>query len=183
MSAVTLSDSKSTIQTDPLRNFKFLVNLAHPGISGMVRLGFMSVGGLSVSTDMIPYREGGNNTTARKLPGQTNFAALSLTRGMVVGTNQMWLWFKEIFNVVAGGGRGTAGNDFRTNFVIQLLDHPVTSGPTPIKAEWTVYNAWPSSLQYSDLDAGGNGVEIEQMTLENEGWDLGWADSAPGSSL
>lgn len=183
MPAVVLRDSKSSIETDPLRNFKFLVDISKPGLESMRLLGFMSAGGLSASTDVIPYREGGNNTTTRKMPGQTNFGDISLTRGMVVGTPQMWQWFCEIFFVVQGGGRGRAGNNFRTIFHIHVLDHPVTQGPTPIKATVHIYNAWPSAIAYTDLDAGGNGVMIEQLTLSHEGFEIDWAGSGAGVSL
>lgn len=183
MAAVTLRDSKSTIETDPLRNFKFQVNIAKSGLEDMLRLGFMSASGLSVSTDVIPYREGGNNTTTRKLPGQTNFGDITLSRGMVMGTAHMWSWFCEIFFVTQGGGRGRAGNNFRTDFQILVLDHPVTLGPTPVKGAFTVYNAWPSAIAYSDLDAGGNGVMIEQMTLSHEGFDAAYAGPGAGVSL
>lgn len=183
MAAVTLHDSKSSIETDPIRNFKFHVNIAKSGLEDMIRLGFMSASGLAATTDMIPYREGGNNTTTRKMPGQTNFGAVTLSRGMVMGTSQMWRWFCEIFFVIQGGGRGRAGNNFRTNFHINVLDHPVTAGPTPIKARFEVYNAWPTTVAYSDFDAGGNGVMIEQLTLEHEGFDVGWASAGAGASL
>jgi phage tail-like protein len=138
---------------------------------------------MAVNTDMIPYREGGYNTTPRKLPGQSNFSPISLSRGCIMGTSQMWNWFREIFSATQGGGRGRAGNNFRQDFTIKLLDHPVTLGPTPVKMQWKVYNAWPTVLQYSTLDAGGNGLEIEQMTLEHEGWELQWASASPGASL
>lgn len=183
MPGVTLVDSKSTIETDPIRNFKFQVNIAHGGIADMIRLGFMSCSGLAASTDMIPYREGGNNTTTRKMPGQTNFGPITLSRGMIMGTRQMWLWFCEIFYVVQGGGRGRAGDNFRSNFHINVLDHPVTQGLVPIKARFNVYNAWPTVVAYSDFDAGGNGVMIEQLTLEHEGFDVHTAGPGAGVSL
>lgn len=183
MAAVTLADSKSSIETDPMRNFKFRVNITKSGIESMRFLGFMSASGLAVNTDVIPYREGGNNTTTRKLPGQTNFGDITLARGMVIGTNQMWRWFSEIFFVNQGGGRGRAGNNFRLNFHIEVLDHPVTSGPTPVKARFHIYNAWPTAIAYSDLDAGGNGVMIEQLTLAHEGFDVEWGSTAAGASL
>lgn len=183
MGAVTLRDSKSSIETDPLRNFKFQVNIAPAGLESMLRLGFMSASGLAANTDVIPYREGGNNTTTRKMPGQTNFGDITLGRGMVMGTREMWLWFCEIFFVVQGGGRGRAGNNFRTIFHINVLDHPVTQGPTPIKSRFHIYNAWPTAIAYSDLDAGGNGVMIEQLTLAHEGFDLEWAGPGAGESL
>lgn len=185
MPGVTLLDSKSTIETDPIRNFKFQVNIAHAGIEDMIRLGFMSCSGLAATTDMIPYREGGNNTTTRKMPGQTNFGPITLSRGLIMGTRQMWRWFTEIFYVVQGSSpeqRG-AGNDFRSNFYINVLDHPVTFGQTPIKAQFLVYNAWPTTVAYSDFDAGGNGVMIEQLTLEHEGFKVLTAGAGRGESL
>lgn len=183
MPGVTLHDSKSTIETDPIRNFKFQVNIPKDGIPDMIRLGFMSASGLAANTDMIPYREGGNNTTTRKMPGQTNFGPITLSRGMVMGTNQMWRWFTQIFYVIQGGGSGVAGNNFRTNMYINVLDHPVTQGLTPIKARFLVYNAWPTVIAYSDFDAGGNGVMIEQLTLEHEGFKVEWAGAGAGVSL
>jgi len=186
MAAVTLRDSRSSIETDPIRNFKFHVNIAKDGIEDMIRLGFMSASGLAANTDMIPYREGGNNTTTRKMPGQTNFGPITLSRGMVMGTSHMWRWFTEIFYVIQGTSpqRRGAGNNFRVGqFTIDVLDHPVTFGPTPVKARFTVFNAWPTVVAYSDFDAGGNGVMIEQLTLEHEGFTVDWAGAGAGVSL
>ena len=37
---------------------------------------------------------------------------------------------------------------------------------------YKVYRCWPSRYQaLSDLDANGNAVAIEQIQLENEGWE------------
>lgn len=173
-----LRDSKSTIATDPLRNFKFHVNVHHPipGAPDMVKFGFMGCTGLSAAIETIPYREGGDNTTTRKMPGQANFNDITLSRGVVVGTFTAWYWLREIFFVTQGGGRAYPGNNFRGIIDILVLDHPVNyAGNTPAKVKFRVYNAWPTALQYSDLDAGGNAVLIEQMTLAHEGWDMWWA--------
>lgn len=176
----------STVATDPLRNFKFHVNIHHqsPGGSPLIRLGFMGASGLSAATDPIPYREGGMNTTTRKLPGQTNFSDISLARGVILGTKQSWQWFTELFAVQNGNGLGRPGGNFRANMDIKVLDHPVTDRENvPSKMLVKVYNAWPISIAYSDLDAGGNAVLIEQMTLTHEGWEVFWADSAGTESL
>jgi phage tail-like protein len=37
-----------------------------------------------------------------------------------------------------------------------------------------VYNAWPTTVAYSDLNAGDNALYVEQMTLVHEGFDLNW---------
>lgn len=57
------------LATDPLRNFKFNVNIMHPHIRGFATMGFMTVSGLNITTEVIPYREGGMNTTTQKMPG------------------------------------------------------------------------------------------------------------------
>lgn len=157
--------------TDPLRNFKFRFTIAKPSIPGMTELGFMSVSGLAANTPAIEYREGGNNTTTRKMPGQTSFPPITCQRGVAVGSNALWQWYIEIFHVVQGGGRGFVGNDFRSDMVLEVLDHPVSMGPThPIKARFQIFNAWPSAIQFSDFDAGGNALMMESMTIEHEGF-------------
>lgn len=180
------------LNSDPLRNFRYKVTLAHPNIPSMALMGFMSVSGLAVQNEVIPYREGGNNTTTRKMPGQSDFGPISLTRGMMaapvtppsgagqgVGINEAYQWLTQVFTVQAGAGLNLApGSNFRIGVVIDILDHPVTFGPSsagvdstpPTKARFLVYNAWPMSLSYSDLEAGGNAVVIENLTLAHEGW-------------
>ena len=170
----TLRDSKSTIQTDPVRNFKFHVNINKTPARGgqsLTRLGFMNMSGLSATTSTIPYREGGNNTTQRKMPGQTDFADITLSRGVVLGMNQPWNWMEEIFHVNQGEGSGRPGNNFRCQIDVLVLAHPVTySGNTPAYVKYRIYNAWINGLAFSELDAGGNAVYVEQMTIVHEGF-------------
>jgi hypothetical protein len=37
-----------------------------------------------------------------------------------------------------------------------------------------VYNAWITSLAYSDLNAGDNAILVEQMSLTHEGFEVIW---------
>jgi phage tail-like protein len=171
MAGIAPNSSIAHMTTDPLRNFKFLVTIAGHGFNG-VNMGFMSVSGLSVTTEVIPYREGGMNTTTQKMPGQSDFAPLTLSKGVAVGTagNANMNWMKELFTVMQGTGTRLAGAaDFRTTVQIKVLDHPVTKGITPVKALFTVYNA---SVAFSDFDAGANALLIQQMTLAHEGFDF-----------
>lgn len=55
----TTTNSIARLATDPLRNFKFQVQIQHPSLKTFARMGFMSVSGLNVTTEVIPYREGG----------------------------------------------------------------------------------------------------------------------------
>src|SRR5687767_4955119 len=97
------------LASDPLRNFKFRVEIPKVvrGYQSMAHLGFMAVSGLAATTEPISYREGGDNTTPRKMPGQTDFPPASLTRGLVGNAADkalLWNWYREIFTAIAGGG-------------------------------------------------------------------------------
>jgi len=190
------------LNSDPLRNFRFRVAINHPSsqLSNLARMGFMACSGLSVNNEVIPYREGGNNTTTRKMPGQSDFGPLTLTRGFMaapiengvtsnIGTKEIYTWFTQIFSVAIGAGFGSATTNFRVGLTIDVLEHPITNGgmaagrdqPPPIKARFAVYNAWPMGYSFSDLEAGGNAVFIENLTLAHEGWAVITANQDPGS--
>lgn len=167
-----------TPETDPLRNFKFQVEIPHvvpAPYNRPIRLGFMAASGLASTTEPISYREGGDNTTPRKMPGQSDFPPISLTRGMVgsaIDKTLLWQWYREIFFVVQGQGLNPGpSHDFRSDIYIRVLHHPVTRGTPQVAASWKAYNCWPSALAFSDLDAGGNGVMVTNLTLMNEGFD------------
>lgn len=89
---------------DPLRNFKFRVQFVDVQNSTIRTLladtGFISVSGIGIQTDMIPYREGGDNTIVRKLPGQSDVGPLTLIGGVFAQNySAQWEWFKQVFAV------------------------------------------------------------------------------------
>lgn len=178
-------------RSDPLRNFKFQVQINHPNLTDLNHLGFMAVSGLQVSTEQIAYREGGLNTFTRKMPGQSDFPPVVMSRGMFVGNALLWDWFREIFYVGAGAGP-VYNNQFRASIIIRVLPHPsatppggadapVTQVPNAGVAAWKLHNAWPLSMSFGDLDAGGNGIIMEQMTFAHEGLEFTIASSTPGA--
>lgn len=193
----TIKNNRSTLETDPIRNFRFLVNFEAldgnvtgiPGGKNSVQLGFTSVSGLSVQTDSIPYREGGYNTTFHQIPGQTTFAPVSFQRGLVLGTKQNWEWMRKLFATVQGGttSSNVGVNNFRCNIEIQVLSHPIagtgadddSTANDHIAQRFKIYNAWITSLAYSDLNAGDNAIFVEQMTVVHEGFDASFGTRLP----
>jgi phage tail-like protein len=179
----TLMDGrKSHITTDPVRNFKFLVNIRHSfndtkfGNQNLARMGFMNMSGLAMTTEVIPYREGGNNTTQRKMPGQSNFNDVTLSRGVVLGNTQPWAWTRQIFSANAGEGNAGPTTNFRCNVDVYVLAHPVTnSNRPPAHVKFRIYNAWITGLAFSELDAGGNAVLVQQLTLAHKGFEMNMA--------
>lgn len=202
-SAVT--NTLSTLITDPVRNFKFIVSIYPNGsspVTGSVgaqgttgwskdfgSLGFVSVGGLSVTTEPIAYREGGYNTNVHQIPGQSSFTPITLSKGIMLGNDAHWKWMKQLFSVFTANASGGLGSNFRCTVDIQVLSHPnpqasggassqgTTSTASGAITEHTsmffrVYNAWISNISYSNLDAGANSLMVEEMTLVHEGFDV-----------
>ena len=208
----TILNNRSNIATDPIRNFRFLVTFkpqntltqnsvntagaitstnSTPGNTGWstglaaIPFGFTSVSGMAVSTDSIPYREGGYNTTVHQIPGQTSFAPLTLQRGVLLGSDQNWQWMKELFQTVQGSVTRSVADNFRVDIDIDVLSHPIASTATAsnspttsytdhVSMRFKVYNAWLTSLAYSDLNAGDNAILVEQMSLVHEGFEVVW---------
>ena len=165
---VIQSSSMAHLATDPLRNFKFRVTIeAFPNIT----YGFMSVSGMNITTEVISYREGAMNTTTQKMPGQSDFSPITLSRGLAVGNPVDLLWMAQLFKVIQGTGKFGANNDFRSNIHLDVIGHPVTTPTAPVVARFKVYNAWPTTLSFSDLDAGASQLLVAQIALAHEGWD------------
>ena len=198
----TLINNRSNLATDPIRNFRFLVTF-QPHASGQtgapfadpVQFGFTSVSGFSVTTESIPYREGGYNTTVHQIPGQTTFAPITLQRGVLINTRQNWDWMRKLFATVQGGADNVQGVSFRCDLEVAVLSHPIpgsaggtgTGGSNEaandhVAMRFKVYNAWITSVAYSDLNAGDNAIFVEQATLVHEGFDLNWATDITSGS-
>jgi phage tail-like protein len=197
----TIINNRSTLITDPLRNFRFLVTFIPQQRTGTgwantltsATFGFTSVSGMAVQTDSIPYREGGYNTTVHQIPGQTSFAPLQLQRGVLLNSSQNWDWMKELFQTVQVNNTRKTPENFRCDIEIEVLSHPIAgSGVTTALADgrqqdhvamrFRVFNAWVTSVAYSDLNAGDNAILVEQMAVVHEGFDVKWAPSLTESA-
>jgi len=193
----TANNRLSAIQTDQFRNFRFLVTFEPKDTNQTAsfgtnfgKMGFVSVSGLTVSTESIAYREGGFNTNFHQLPGQSSFTPITLSKGISVGQKEHALWMKRLFAISTGTAQSGVGAEFRCNVNIQVLSHPNpkaltgsddASAGTPFDTDlhssmkFKVYNAWITNIGYSNLDAGGNTLMVEEMTLVHEGFDVSFA--------
>jgi phage tail-like protein len=184
----------STLMTDPVRNFRFLVTFQPTDewkdTVKPAKMGFVSLSGLSVTTEPIAYREGGYNTNVHQIPGQSAFTPITLSKGVMLGQDSNIKWMKRLFSVITPTLTSGVGAGFRANIDIQVLSHPNPQASTGIAAtqaqaqtaytqhtslRFKVYNAWISSLSYSNLDAGANTLMVEEMSLVHEGFDVVYA--------
>jgi phage tail-like protein len=184
----------STLMTDPVRNFRFLVTFLPTDewkdAAKPAKMGFVSLSGLSVTTEPIAYREGGYNTNVHQIPGQSAFTPITLSKGVMLGQDSNMKWMKRLFSVITPSISQGVGAGFRCDIDIQVLSHPnpqASTGAATTQAQATaasgqhtslrfkVYNAWISSLSYSNLDAGANTLMVEEMSLVHEGFDVAYA--------
>ena len=192
MAAIT--NTLSNLMTDPVRNFRFLVTFQPTAdwkdTVKPAKMGFVSLSGLSVTTEPIAYREGGYNTNVHQIPGQSAFTPITLSKGVMLGQESNMAWMKRLFSVITPSVTQGVGAGFRCNIDIQVLSHPnpqASTGGAATQAQastpydqhtslrFKVYNAWITSLSYSNLDAGANTLMVEEMSLVHEGFDVAYA--------
>lgn len=133
---------------DPFMNFNFLVE-----IDGIAQAGFSECTGLRLEVDVIEYREGGELSSVRKLPGRSRVGDITLKRGITT-SNELQAWLESTLN----------GLPNRKDGVIVLLDDQ----RKPV-VRWKFFNAFPRKWEGPHLDAKGTDVAIETLTLCCEG--------------
>lgn len=137
-------------RVDPYGNFNFLVE-----IQGIVRAAFQEASGLDSTIDITEHREGGQNTTVRKLPAMTKFSNITLKWG-TTDDGELQAWHQQW---VTGDPAAT-----RRNGSVILLDRAGKE-----KVRWNFIDAWPCKWTGPSFNAEGNDVSIETLELAHEG--------------
>jgi phage tail-like protein len=123
-------------------------------IEGIEAGRFRQVGGLGIETEVIEFREGGNNEVVHKLPGATKWPNLVLKRGFT-GDRALLDWAMTNF---------ATGNVLRKTVTVTMLDQAGTA-----IARWTLTDAWPAKWTGPELDASKNEVAIETLEIAHTG--------------
>lgn len=154
---------------DPYKNFKFRVVM-----DGRYVAGVSKVGGLKRTTNLVEHREGGDPSTTRKSPGRTEYEAITLERG-VTHDEDFERWANKVWNFGSDLGSEVSLADFRKDIIIEVYNEAGQKARA-----YNVYRCWVSEYQaLSELDANGEGVLIESIKLENEGWERDYATTEP----
>ena len=135
---------------DPYANFNFLVE-----IDGIVRAAFHEVSGLDSTIDVIEHREGGDNITIRKYPGQVKFSNLQLKWGLAEDAD-LYAWHRQW----ATGDPAAA----RKNGSVVLLDRQGQE-----KARWDFVKGWPAKWTGPSFSAEASDIAIETLEIAHEG--------------
>lgn len=148
-------------RVDPYKNFKFRIKW-----DGRYVAGVSKVSGLKRTTEVISHREGGDPSTTHKSPGLTRYDAITLERG-ITHDAEFENWANAVWNRNGGAGTEVALRDFRKDVLLEIYNEA-----GQLVLAYRIYRCWVSEYQVlPDLDANANAVAIEQLKLENEGWE------------
>ena len=153
----------NTNHNDPYKAFRF-----HVKWDGKYVAGVSKVGGLTRTTEVVTHRDGGAPSIASRPPGQTEYGAITLERG-VTHDPDFEAWANKVWSYgEASGEQQVSLADFRKDIIIELYNE---AGQKVIA--YNVYRCWVSEYTaMPDLDANsGNTVAIQSIKLENEGWE------------
>jgi phage tail-like protein len=146
---------------DPYKNYRFLVYF---GTSTSPVAAVSKVSALKRSSDAIDYMEGGNGIILKGL-GRTKYEPITMERGITFDTDfEDWANAAQVLN---SGSPSTSLAKLRKEIRIVLLNEAAQ----PVH-QYKVHRCWVSEFQaLPDLDASQNGVAIETIKIENEGWE------------
>jgi len=128
---------------DPYKNFKFRIKW-----DGRYVAGISKISGLRRTTEVIQHREGGDPSSSRKSPEFEN-------------------WANKVWSFGAGLGAEVSLKDFRKDLTLEVYNEA-----GQLVLAYKIYRCWVSEYQIlPDLDANASAIAIEEIKLENEGWE------------
>ena len=161
--------SVNATRFDPYKNFKFRVKW-----DGRYVAGISKVGALKKTTEVVKHRHGGDPSSSRKSPGRTEYESITLERGVTHDVD-FEQWANKVWNFGSGLGAETSLKDFRKDIIIEVYNEA-----GQLALAYKVYRCWVSEYQpMPELDANANGVAIQTIKLENEGWERDYAVAEP----
>lgn len=144
---------------DPYRTFKFQVLIDGQPVAGLKKMG-----ALKRKTDPIKWRNAGDPSHDRILPGGTTYEPVTLEQGLTHDP-VFEAWANKVNNLE--GDAAMTLKEFRKDIVINVLN---LQGKVAIS--YKLARAWVSDYQaLPDFDATTmNAVGIQSITLQHEGW-------------
>ena len=144
----------AVLRDRPYAQFNFLVDLG-TGTTDGPEAGFQECGALSMSVDVIEYRNGNDKESSpRKLTGLSRVSDVTLKRG-IIGSLGLYKWIDQIRNGDQAG--------FRTVTIqLQNEDHSASV------MTWKLLRARIIKHTSGPLNAKGTDVAMEELTLAYE---------------
>ena len=132
---------------DPYLNYRFKIE-----VNGIIQGGFSECSGLSSKVSVVEYREGGDNASVRKLPGQVSYPDVTLKWGLT-DSAELYNWHLSAVN---------GAIDKKPCSIIVLGDDKEE------KIRWDLSAAWPHTWIGPSFNAKASEVAVEQVILACE---------------
>ena len=147
----------AVLRDTPYAQFNFLVDLGTGNTDGP-QAGFQECSAIGMHLDVIEYRNGNDRSNeVRKLTGLARADDVTLRRG-IIGSLDLYQWIDELRN---------GQNASRTVAIhLQSEDH------TQVVQSWRLLRARIVKHTSGPLNAKGNDVAIEELTLAYERLEL-----------
>ena len=126
-------------------------------LDGITEALFRECSGLSTENQVIESYQSTKDgkQILKKYPGPLKFGDISLKRGVTSEMN-LWAWRKQV-------EEGKV-EEARKNGSIVLYDQANIE-----VARWNFVNGWPSKVTGPSLNASGNEIAVEELTIVHEG--------------
>jgi phage tail-like protein len=147
-----MAATDDALSGDPMIGAHFEVSV------GAVTGYFTEVSGLGSESEIVEHKimaKGVKEPIVRKIPGRLKWGDIVLKRGITKNMD-----FYKWRNQVEQGKVDAA----RLDGTIIMYDQNMTA-----VASWEFYKAWPSKITGPQLQADGNAVGIEELTIVHEG--------------
>lgn len=145
---------------DPYKNFRFKVKW-----DGKYVAGISKVSPLKRTTELIKHRQGGDNSIQMVSPGRSAHDAVTLERGLSHDP-EFEQWAFKVWNYGSGDGQHISLKDFRKDILIEVQNE---AGQTALT--YRLFRCWVSEYALPEFDANANGIAIEHIKIEHEGWE------------
>ena len=144
----------AVLRERPYAQFNFLVDLGTGNTDGF-EAGFQECSGISMSVDVIEYRNGNEKeNTPRKMTGLTKVSDVTLKRG-IIGSLGLYNWIDQIRN-------GDQAALRTVTIQLQNEDH------TAVVTTWKLFRARIVKHTSGPFNAKGTDVAMEELTLAYE---------------
>ncbi len=163
--AASVPFSVNATRLDPYKNYRFRVKW-----DGVYVAGISKMSALKRTTEVVKFRDGGDESTSRKSPARTEFEAITLERGVTHDTT-FEQWANKVWNYSNAqaqmSDKEVSLADFRKDIILDVFNE---AGQKVLS--YLIYRCWVSEYQaMPELDANANAIAIAHLKLENEGWE------------
>lgn len=150
---------KNGHRVDPYKNYKFQVLWDDKPV-----LGVSKVSALKRTTQVVPYRSGGDNSTETKSPGRTSYDAVTMERG-ITHDLEFEKWAKMVHAYAGDAAMDLFG--YKKELTLDVMNE---KGQVALR--YFLHKCWVSEFTaIPALDASANAVAVESIKIEIEGWE------------